>query len=49
MQNLENEKLTWEAPRLILESIIETEVGASNVPSGKGQHQTSTITVGVLS
>jgi hypothetical protein len=34
MQNLENEKLTWEAPKLVLNLIDNTEVGTTTGAEG---------------
>jgi hypothetical protein len=37
MQNTENEKLTWEAARLILNNVNETQSGQLS-PDREGQH-----------
>ena len=42
MQNLENEKLIWVAPRLILNFIDETENGTANTVDPEGIHSTDT-------
>jgi hypothetical protein len=41
MENIENEKLIWEAPRLIINLIDETESGFGSVPSLEGSHMTN--------
>jgi hypothetical protein len=45
MQNLENEKLKWEAPRLIINIIENTESGIV-LPSHEGEHSPDSFTIG---